>query len=91
MPAYSATMLSAAVWPAGGVFDGGKGLRHDLAEGFALGDAGAEFTGLGAELVVGQRLVLRFELVDARDDRAAFFDVFTVVPAGKFLKEEAEH
>jgi hypothetical protein len=28
-------------------------------------------------------------LVDARNDRPAFLDVFAVVPAGEFLKEEA--
>ena len=76
---------------AGGVFDGRKGLGQDGVKGLALLNPGAEFGGLGLELVVGQRLVLGLELVDLRDDRTAFFDVFPVVPAGEFLEEEAEH
>jgi hypothetical protein len=81
----------AADHAAGGVFDGGEGLGQDGVEFLALRDAGAEFNGLGAELLVGQRLVGLLEFVDARHDGAAFLDVFAVVPAGEFLKEEAEH
>ena len=47
----------AAHEPAGGVFDRGKGFREDLVEGFAGLQAGAELICLGAELLVGQRLV----------------------------------
>ena len=77
--------------PAGGVLHGGEGLRQDLVEGLALFQAGAEFLGLGAELVVGQRLVGLLEFVDAGHDGPTFFDVLTMVPAREFLEEEVEH
>ena len=81
----------AADQAAGGVLHGGEGLGQNLVEGFAGLQAGAKFVGLGAELLVGQRLVGLLELVDARDDRAAFLEEFVVVPAGEFLEDEAEH
>jgi hypothetical protein len=75
----------------GGIFYHSKRLGQDLVQRLALLQTQAELVGLGAKLVIGQRLVLLLELVDTRDDGAAFLDVFPMVSAGKFLEDEAEH
>ena len=76
---------------AGGTLDRRESLGQQLVERLAGLEACAELVGLGAQLLVAQRLELAIKLVDARDDGAAFLDVFAMVAAGKFLEEEAEH
>src|SRR5207302_1559626 len=78
-----------------GVLHGGKRLWQNLLERRALvrrrGDAGAKLLRLRAELVVRQRLVGDFKLVNARDNRTALLDEFFVVPAGETFEEKREH
>ena len=81
----------AADEPAGGVLHRSEGLGQDLVEGLALLQAGAELVGLGAQLFLGQLLVLLLKFVGSRDDGPGFFDVLAVVPAGEFLENETEH
>ena len=77
------------------VLDGGESLGEQRREGGFLvgggGDARAELVGLGAELLVGESLVGQLDFVDARDDRAALFEEFTVVAARKLFEEKREH
>ena len=78
----------AADHAAGGILHRRESLGQDLVERLAGLEARAELVGLGAELLVGQRLVGELELVDAHDDRATLLDVFAMVAAGEFLEEE---
>jgi hypothetical protein len=43
--------------PLGGLAHHGEGFVQQLVEGLALGQAFAEFDGLGAQLLVGERLI----------------------------------
>ena len=76
---------------AGGVFHGGEGLGQDLFEGLAGLQTGAEFVGLGAQLLVGQRLVGELKLVDADDDGPGLFEELAIMATGKALEEKGEH
>ena len=53
--------------------DGAQGASDDLF--LHLLDVGAEFIGLGAELLVGELAVFGFELGDFGDEVVAFLDV----------------
>ena len=48
--------------------DGGKGLRQDVVQRFAIGEALLEFRRLGLKLGVGQRLVFLLHALDLMDD-----------------------
>jgi hypothetical protein len=85
----------AANHPAGGILHRGERLRQDLLEGGAFvlggGHPGAEFVGLGPQLLVGQRLVGLLQFVDPRDGGARLLEELLVVPAGKSFEEKRKH
>lgn len=60
---------------AAGVLDGGERFAHDVIERFALGETRLEFIGLGAQLVIGELLVLLFDGVDFPDERRHLLEV----------------
>jgi hypothetical protein len=76
---------------AGGVLDDREGLGEEGVEGFALGVAFLELGGLGAELVVGQFLVLDFEQIDPLDEGRALAEEPPVVAAGEELEDAEKH
>ncbi len=88
-----------------GLADYGKGLGQQLVEGFALGgldrvgvgdafelggNARAEFDGLGPQLLVGELLDARFEVVDGGHDRPQLLDDAFVRGAKNFGKSFIE-
>ena len=76
---------------AGAIFDRGEGFGQDLVEGLAVFQAGHELIGLGAQLLVGQRLVGLFEFVDPNDDRPGRGQELFIVPTGKMFEDERQH
>jgi len=62
----------------GGLAHDGEGLFENLVEGLAGGQAVLELLGLGAQLVVGERLHLRLESVDLGDPRVESLDLAVV-------------
>jgi hypothetical protein len=76
---------------AGGVLNDREGLREEGIERFALGVALLELLGLGAELVVGQFLVLGLVGVDPLDEGRALTEEFPVVTAREELEDAEKH
>ena len=74
-----------------GFADDGEGFDEQIVERFAVGDALAELDGLGAELLVGQRLDLRLERADLGDQRAEPLDLTLVLRADDFGEDLTEH
>ncbi len=62
----------------GGLAHGGEGLDQDVVEFGAVGELLLEVRGARAQLVVGQRLELRLDLVDGGDDRPQALDVAVI-------------
>ena len=60
---------------AAGIFDGCKSFAENVIKSFALGEAVLELLRFRFELLVCQRLILFFELVDAVDERHHALDV----------------
>ncbi len=74
----------------GGFAHGGEGLVQQIVEGLALGEAVAEFLGLGAQLFVGQGHELRLQGVDRLGARHVRLDL-AVVGRAENLLGQAEH
>jgi len=70
----------------GGIFYHGKTLGEDLVEGPRPVSGARGFIGLGAELLIGQRLVLAAQLVDTPLRWGGFLDVFPMVLPANFLR-----
>src|SRR5262249_4517104 len=66
-------------------------LGHQVVERFALGEAMPEFSRLGAQLLVAERLDRVLERVDLADDRAQPFQFAFVLGADDFGEERLEH
>ena len=81
--------------PAGSTLHRRERLGEHLRQGGALiggrGYPRPELLRLGAQLLVGQRLVGHLNFIDAHDDRAALLKEFFIVTAGKAFKEKREH
>ena len=81
--------------PARGVFYRGERLGENRLKGRVFiggrGEAGTKFVGLGAQLIIGERLIGFLELVDACDDGTTLLDKFPIVTAGKTFEEKREH
>ena len=77
--------------PAGGVLYRGKGLGQDLVEGFAGLQAGPKFLCLGAQLLIGEGLIARFQLVNPNDRGPRFLQELLIVPAGKAFEQKGKH
>ncbi len=72
-------------------FDSSKSLGQNLIERLSSGQARFKFICLRAKLLVGQRLVRFFQLVDAFNDRFGVFKELAVLPTGKMLQQEGDH
>ena len=69
----------------------GEGLDQEVVQGLALGQALAELDGLGAQLLVGELLELRFERVDLRHRLVEAFDDPVVGRPEQASGERAQH
>ena len=74
-----------------GFADDGERLDEQVVERFALGNAVAEFRGLSAELLVGERLHRRLQRADLGDERAQPFQFTFVLGADDFGEKGIEH
>ena len=68
-----------------------KRLRKQVVERRALGEAFAEFRGLGAQLLLGERLDGRLERVDLAHDGAQTLELAFVLGADDFGEECLDH
>ena len=69
-----------------GFADDGKGFGQQVVERFALGEALAELVGLGAQLLVGERLDGWLERIDALDGLGVLLDQPVVAAAENLLE-----
>ncbi len=74
-----------------GLADDGERLDEQVVEGFALSNPRAEFRGLPAELLVGERLNRRLERADFGDERAQTLQFTFVLGADDFGEKGIEH
>ena len=75
--------------PPRGIFNGRESFGKNLIQRLPSLNPSLKLSGLRLELLIGERLILLLKFVDARDDRAAFFNVLAMVTAREFLEDEA--
>ena len=69
---------------------GGEGFRQQIVEGFALRQPGLELIGLGAQLLVRERLKLRLQAIDRFDQRRELLERALVAVTDNLL-DQVEH
>ena len=81
-------MLSDA---AAGFAHHGEGLDQQIVERFAVGEPLAELDGFGGEILIGEALHLRLEIVDHVLHRKDFLDLAVILGAENFCEECVQH